>query len=148
MWNDGIACIVTLAVAVSLVESVKSLARQQLLSSPVSRKVMHIVCARMHGCHVGCACSHLVSHSSLCRVQAVGQVYLMCWPLFSAAPEARLWAAIVPSLVTANFVLVGLGVLNDEGRCNPRNTRVVSPCAHFHRGRCSHVVVVQPQCAA
>jgi hypothetical protein len=36
------------------------------------------------------------------------------WPLFSPAPSARYWAAVVPALVTLRFAAVGAGLVADR----------------------------------
>ena len=42
-----------------------------------------------------------------------GPLFLICWHLFSAQPEARFLAALVPLAITAQFAAVGLGFLQD-----------------------------------
>ena len=42
-------------------------------------------------------------------------IFLLCWPLFSEAPEARLLAAIVPSLQIAKLWLASRGKLGADG---------------------------------
>lgn len=43
-----------------------------------------------------------------------GPVFVLCWLLFPEASSARFLAALVPGLITAQFVLVGTGVIEDE----------------------------------
>ena len=42
-------------------------------------------------------------------------IFLLCWPLFSESPEARLLAAIVPSLQIAKLWLASRGKLGADG---------------------------------
>ncbi|GAQ87234.1 phosphatidate cytidyltransferase [Klebsormidium nitens] len=42
-----------------------------------------------------------------------GPIFLLTWNLFSDAPESRYFAAAAPLLVTANFFLLGIGVIRD-----------------------------------
>ena len=43
-----------------------------------------------------------------------GPIYVLCWLLFTQSASSRYLAAIVPLAITAQFVLVGLGVVRDE----------------------------------
>jgi phytol kinase len=56
------------------------------VSSPVSRKIIHI---------------------------GTGPLFVLCWLLFPNTPAARYLAALVPLLITAQFALVGSGLWND-----------------------------------
>jgi dolichol kinase len=42
-----------------------------------------------------------------------GPLFLLCWPLFSAAPHARFVAAVVPALNGLRLVLAGTGLVPD-----------------------------------
>jgi hypothetical protein len=42
-----------------------------------------------------------------------GPLFVFCWNLFTPAPEARWLAALVALSITAQFVLVGLGIIKD-----------------------------------
>ncbi|GBF95757.1 phytol kinase chloroplastic-like [Raphidocelis subcapitata] len=44
-----------------------------------------------------------------------GPLFMLTWPLFSAAPEARFFAAAVPALNATRLLLVGSGALSDPG---------------------------------
>ena len=43
-----------------------------------------------------------------------GPVFVLCWLLFPEDPAGRYLAALVPGLITAQFALVGTGVIKDE----------------------------------
>ena len=43
-----------------------------------------------------------------------GPIFVLCWLLFPDDPASRYWAAIVPLAITAQFFLVGVGILKDE----------------------------------
>ena len=43
-----------------------------------------------------------------------GPIYVLCWLLFDASPASRYLAALVPFVLSAQFVLVGLGIMKDE----------------------------------
>jgi len=43
-----------------------------------------------------------------------GPIFVLCWLLFHEAASARYLAALVPGLITVQFVLVGFGIINDE----------------------------------
>ncbi len=40
-----------------------------------------------------------------------GPIFLLCWPLYSDAPSAAVYAAAAPLAITAFFSLVGLGLV-------------------------------------
>jgi len=43
-----------------------------------------------------------------------GPIFVLCWLLFHDTPSARYLAALVPGMITAQFILVGIGVIKDE----------------------------------
>lgn len=43
-----------------------------------------------------------------------GPLFVLCWLLFPGTPASRYLAALVPLSITAQFALVGMGVLRDE----------------------------------
>jgi len=63
------------------------LAQKGWLSGQVSRKIIHI---------------------------GTGPIYVLCWLLFPERPAARFLAALVPLSFTAQFALIGLGIIKDE----------------------------------
>jgi phytol kinase len=42
-----------------------------------------------------------------------GPLFVLCWPLFSATPLARYWAALVPLAITCQFFAIGIGLIRD-----------------------------------
>ena len=43
-----------------------------------------------------------------------GPLFVLCWPLFTSSPYSRYLAALVPLLITVQFILVGIGLIRDE----------------------------------
>ncbi len=43
-----------------------------------------------------------------------GPIFVLCWLLFTDEPSSRYLAALVPLAITAQFALVGLGIIKDE----------------------------------
>jgi phytol kinase len=43
-----------------------------------------------------------------------GPIFVLCWLLFPGNPFDRYLAALVPGLITLQFILVGFGVIKDE----------------------------------
>lgn len=87
LHNNILALIITLALALAWLRFNDFLAARGLISSSVSRKIIHI---------------------------GTGPIYVLCWLLFDNNPSARWMAAVVPLGITAQFVLVGLGIIRDE----------------------------------
>ena len=87
LTQDIVATVVTLAVALLFLRGMDFLAHRGLLEQRLSRKIIHI---------------------------GTGPLFVLCWNLFSAEPSARYLAALVPLAITAQFVLVGLGLMKDE----------------------------------
>ena len=85
--NNYIALIITFAASILFLRSMDFIAHRGWMDGKLSRKVIHI---------------------------GTGPLFVLCWFLFNDAPEARWLAALVPFAVTAQFALIGLGVLKDE----------------------------------
>lgn len=85
--GDLLAFVVTLSSAVLWVRLNQFSARRGWTSTPLSRKLIHI---------------------------GTGPLFVLCWLLFSGGALARYLAALVPLAITAQFALIGLGVLRDE----------------------------------
>ncbi|GAQ80394.1 phosphatidate cytidyltransferase [Klebsormidium nitens] len=83
---DITAASIALFICVAWLKSVDAAVYFNLLDMRLSRKMIHI---------------------------GTGPIFLLTWNLFSDAPEARYFAAVVPLLVTAQFFLIGVGVIND-----------------------------------
>lgn len=84
--RDVVAAIITLAVALIWLRVVDGLAARGILEQRLSRKVIHI---------------------------GTGPLFVACWLLFTPNPAARVLAALVPLLITGQFVLVGTGLIQD-----------------------------------
>ncbi len=84
--RDVAAAVITLAVALTWLRVVDGLAARGVLEQRLSRKVIHI---------------------------GTGPLFVACWFLFSSNPAARFLAALVPLLITGQFVMVGTGMMRD-----------------------------------
>ncbi len=84
--RDLAAALVTLAVALIWLRFVDGVAARGILEKRLSRKVIHI---------------------------GTGPLFVACWLLFTPNPAARFLAALVPLLITAQFALVGTGLMQD-----------------------------------
>jgi len=84
--QDIVATVLTFALALAWLRVMDTFAHRGLIEPRLSRKIIHI---------------------------GTGPLFVLCWNLFSAEPRARVLAALVPLAITAQFVLVGLGVLKD-----------------------------------
>jgi phytol kinase len=84
--QDILATVVAFALALAWLRLMDALAHRGLISQQLSRKLIHI---------------------------GTGPLFVLCWNLFTPAPEARWLAALVPLAITAQFVLVGIGVIKD-----------------------------------
>ena len=85
--QDTVATVITLALALGWLRLIDALAARGLIEQRLSRKIIHI---------------------------GTGPLFVACWNLFSAQPWARWLAALVPLGITAQFVMVGLGLMSDE----------------------------------
>jgi phytol kinase len=85
--SNWIALIVTFIIALAWLRAVDFAAGRGWIDSGLSRKIIHI---------------------------GTGPIFVICWLLFNDRPEARWLAALVPLLITFQFLLVGTGLLKDE----------------------------------
>lgn len=85
--NNILALVITLALSLIWLRLNDYAAQRGWVSSRLSRKIIHI---------------------------GTGPLFVLCWLLFRDTPEARYLAALVPLAITAQFALVGLGILKDE----------------------------------
>ena len=85
--QDLVASVITMAICVTWLGFVNLLVAVGLVGDKLSRKIVHIF---------------------------TGPFFLLCWDLFSSLPSAQFAAALVPLLITTQFVLIGLGILKDE----------------------------------
>lgn len=85
--NPYLATLFTFAIAVFFLRLMDFLAQRGVIESRLSRKFIHI---------------------------GTGPIFVLCWLMYPDAPISRWLAALVPLLVTAQFALVGTGVIQDE----------------------------------
>ncbi len=85
--NNYLALFITFAAALAWLRINDFAAHRGWISNHLSRKIIHI---------------------------GTGPIFVLCWLLFNDAASARYLAALVPGLITVQFVLVGLGVVKDE----------------------------------
>jgi phytol kinase len=84
--QDAVATVLTFAIALAWLRLMDALAARGVIGQSDSRKMIHI---------------------------GTGPIFVLCWNLFSPQPAARYLAALVPLAITAQFVLVGAGVIRD-----------------------------------
>lgn len=85
--NPYLATVLTFAIAVAFLRIMDYFAHRGWIGGKLSRKLIHI---------------------------GTGPIFVLCWLLFPDQPISRYLAALVPLLITLQFVLVGTGVVKDE----------------------------------
>jgi len=85
--NNIVPLIITLSAALAWLRINDFAAHRGWMESKLSRKIIHI---------------------------GTGPIFVVCWLLFPNTPSSRYFAAVIPLLITAQFALVGLGILKDE----------------------------------
>lgn len=85
--NPYLATLLTLAIAIAFLRLMDFFAHRGWIESKLSRKFIHI---------------------------GTGPIFVLCWFLFPDIPSARYLAALVPLLITVQFVLVGTGLMKDD----------------------------------
>jgi phytol kinase len=85
--NNFLALLITCIVAIAWLRINDLAATHGWLSSQLSRKFIHI---------------------------GTGPLFVLCWLLFPENPSARYLAALVPGLITIQFLFVGLGIFKDQ----------------------------------
>jgi phytol kinase len=85
--NSLLALFITFSAALTWLRINDYLAHKGVIDTQLSRKIIHI---------------------------GTGPIFVLCWLLFPGKPNDRFLAALVPGLITIQFVLVGLGILKDE----------------------------------
>jgi len=87
MLNSTIAALIlTLGLAVLWLRLNDFAAHRGWISSPISRKIIHI---------------------------GTGPIFVLCWLFFPGKPADRFLASLVPFAITLQFLLVGIGVIKD-----------------------------------
>jgi len=87
LGNNLLALIATFAVALIFLRLMDFAAHRGWIGSQLSRKMIHI---------------------------GTGPLFVICWLFFTDAAISRYLAALVPLSITAQFALVGLGVVKDQ----------------------------------
>jgi len=82
-----LATLLTFVIAVVFLRLMDFLAQRGVIESRLSRKLIHI---------------------------GTGPIFVLCWLMFVDIYISRWLAALVPLVITAQFVLVGTGVIKDE----------------------------------
>ncbi len=85
--NPFLALLLTFVIAVAWLRMMDFAAHQGWVESRLSRKIIHI---------------------------GTGPIFVLCWLLFPGEWYDRYLAALVPGLITAQFALIGLGIVKDE----------------------------------
>ena len=85
--NPILATVLTFAIALAFLRLMDYFAQRDWIESRLSRKLIHI---------------------------GTGPIFVLCWLFFPDVPSSRWLAALVPFAITAQFALVGLGIMKDE----------------------------------
>jgi phytol kinase len=85
--NPSLVTLLTFLVAIAFLRLMDFLAHRGVIGGKLSRKLIHI---------------------------GTGPIFVLCWLMFPDVPSARYLAALVPLLITVQFVLVGTGIMKDE----------------------------------
>jgi phytol kinase len=85
--NPYTATVLTFAIGLFFLRVMDFLAHGGLIESRLSRKLIHI---------------------------GTGPIFVLCWLMYPDVSISRWLAALVPLVITAQFVLVGTGILKDE----------------------------------
>jgi phytol kinase len=84
--NNYIALIITFALSLTFLRLMNFVAQRGWMDSKLSRKIIHI---------------------------GTGPLFVLCWLMFADTSDARWLAVLVPLVITAQFALVGLGIIKD-----------------------------------
>ncbi len=87
MFNSIVAFLITAVICVIWLRGVDMFAHKGLISARVSRKIIHI---------------------------GTGPIFILCWLLFKDSVSSRYLAAIIPLLITLQFAMVGMGIMQDK----------------------------------
>ncbi len=91
LQSNMLALLLTALIALLWLKLCDYLARKRLVSSQVSRKIIHI---------------------------GTGPIFVLCWLLFPEGRAAAFYAAVIPLIISIKYLLVGLGIIKDEGDLN------------------------------
>lgn len=87
LTNHWISFILTFVIALLWLRINDYLAHKGIVSSRLSRKIIHI---------------------------GTGPIFVLCWLLFPNTVPSRFLAAVVPFAITVQFLLIGLGIIKDQ----------------------------------
>lgn len=85
--NNLLALVITFALSIAWLRVIDFAAHRGWIESRLSRKIIHI---------------------------GTGPIFVFCWLLFENTPSARYLAALIPLLITIQFFLIGIGVIDDD----------------------------------
>jgi phytol kinase len=85
--NPYLATLLTFLIALAFLRLLDFLAHRGVIESKLSRKLIHI---------------------------GTGPIFVLCWLMYPDLPISRWLAALVPFVITTQFVLVGTGILKDD----------------------------------
>ena len=85
--NLYVATLLTFAIAIAFLRVMDFFAHRGWIESKLSRKFIHI---------------------------GTGPIFVLCWLLFPDVPAARYLAALIPLVITVQFLLVGIDVIKDQ----------------------------------
>ena len=85
--NPFLATVLTFVAAIGWLRLMDFFAHKGWIESRLSRKIIHI---------------------------GTGPIFVLCWLMFADVWYSRYLAALVPLLITIQFLLVGLGIIKDE----------------------------------
>src|SRR5687768_11326453 len=85
--NPYLATLFTFLIALTFLRLMDFLAHRGIIESRLSRKIIHI---------------------------GTGPIFVLCWLMYPEMQISRWLAALVPFVITTQFVLVGTGILKDD----------------------------------
>ena len=85
--NPYLATLFTFLIALAFLRLMDLLAHRGIIEGRLCRKIIHI---------------------------GTGPIFVLCWLMYPDLPISRWLAALVPFVITTQFVLVGTGILKDE----------------------------------
>ncbi len=85
--NPYLATLLTLFIALAFLRLMDFFAHRGWIESKLSRKFIHI---------------------------GTGPIFVLCWLMFPDVNVSRYLAALVPLLITVQFILVGIGIMKDD----------------------------------
>ncbi len=85
--NPYLATLITFVIALAFLRLMDFLAKRGMIGSILSRKIIHI---------------------------GMGPIFVLCWLLYPDALIGRWLAALVPLVITIQFILIGTGIIKDD----------------------------------